>query len=239
MTMTGPSAMAEMLRTMQAVDLSHTLEEHMQIAPSHSRYYHTLWDSHETGSIALANQLIMNEHTGTHVDATAHFMAKGDPAHRYIDETPLSQFYGRALTIDCSHYDDRGLVTVEEIEDWQRRSGLSIEPGDIVLFRFGWDRYWVPRTISRDYVKSWPGLSREAAQYLVGKQVKTVGCDTIAIDSSYKSDAPVHYVLLGNGVNIIENLTRLDQVLGECFLFVLPLKVKEGSGSPVRALAFK
>lgn len=236
--MSNIQALSELIAGMKVIDLTHTLEEDMPIFPTHSRYYHTLWDSQETGSAALLYQLLINEHTGTHIDATAHFIAKGHPAHRYMDETPVTQFFGRALTLDFSHYTDSDTVSVGEIEQWERENG-PIRPGDLVFLRFGWDRYWVPRSVDRTYSRSWPGLGGEAAEYLVSKGIKAVGCDVLAIDSSAARGAPAHYALLGSGVNIIENLTRLDEILGESFVFISPLKIKEGSGSPVRAMAFK
>jgi kynurenine formamidase len=227
-----------LLAGMEVIDLTHILEENMPIYPTHSRYFHTLWDTFENGSRALIYQLIINEHTGTHMDATAHFMKESHPAHRYMAETEVSQFFGRALTIDLSHYKDTDLVSEVEIQQWEQ-AHYPIEPGDNILLHFGWDRYWVPRSVNLTYSQSWPGLSGEAAEYMVSKQVKAVGCDVLAIDSSYADGTPAHLALLGNGVNIIENLTNLDQIIGESYLLAFPLKVKDGSGSPIRALAFK
>ncbi|WP_274653146.1 cyclase family protein [Paenibacillus humicola] len=235
--MSKASQLSALLSSMKVIDLSQTLEENMPVVESHSRYYHTLIDSFETGSIALAYQLLIGEHCGTHMDATAHFIHEGHPAHRYMDETPVEHFFGRALTLDFSHYTETNAVTPGEIERWEREN-QPIRQGDIVLFRFGWDRYWVPRTVSRDYSRKWPGITGEAAELLVARGVKTVGCDAIAIDGSKAPESPAHYALLGNGVNIVENLTNLDQIVGESVVFIAPLKVKTGSGAPMRALAF-
>jgi kynurenine formamidase len=131
-------------------------------------------------------------------------------------ETPIDKCFGRALTMDFKHYKDTDLVSVDEIKSWEE-ANTPILQDDIVLFRFGWDRYWAPRSVDRTYTHSWPGISGEAAQYLVSMQVKPVGCDTLAIDSSYSADCPAHYALLGNSILIIENLTRLEQIIGESF----------------------
>ncbi len=66
-------SMYKQLAQMKVIDLSHVLEEDMPVYPTHSRYFHTLWDSFETGSPAMVYQLIINEHCGTHMDSTAHF----------------------------------------------------------------------------------------------------------------------------------------------------------------------
>jgi kynurenine formamidase len=236
--MSKAKQLSTLLQSMEVIDLSHTLEEDMPIYPTHSRYFHTLWDSFETGSQALLYQLMINEHCGTHIDATAHFLKEDHPEHHYMAETPVSQCFGRALTLDLSFFKDTDLVTAELIQQWEQEH-YSIEKGDIINFRFGWDRYWEPRSVSRDYSKSWPGLSGEGAEYLVSKRIKAVGCDVLAIDSYYAVGAPAHYALLGNGINIIENLTKLEQIIGESYMVAFPLKIKEGSGSPIRAIAFK
>lgn len=236
--MSNARKLAHLLQQMEAIDLTHTLEEDMPVHPSHSRYFHTKWDSFETGSIALVNQLIINEHCGTHMDATAHFLKSNHPQHKYMAQIPIDQFHARALTLDFTSYQAQDLVMKADIESWEAENRV-IEPGDAVIFHFGWDRYWAPRTMSRTYTDAWPGLSGEAAQYLVSKQVKAVGCDTLAIDSSTSAEHPAHYALLGNGIVIIENLTRLGEIVGEAYLFAFPLKIKNGSGSPIRAIAFK
>ncbi|UQZ83412.1 Kynurenine formamidase [Paenibacillus konkukensis] len=227
----------ELLAGMRLIDLSHTLEEEMPVYPTHSRYFHTKWDSFDTGSPALVGQLLINEHCGTHVDATGHFLQEGHPEHRYMAETPLSNCMGRAVTLDFAHYTDQDLVSIDELREWEQANG-PIEPGDIVLFRFGWDRHYAPRNVDRSYTASWPGISGEAAEYLVSRKIKAVGCDTLAIDGSGSSGNPAHYSLLGSGINIFENLKGLDRTLGESFFIGLPLKIKGGSGSPVRAVAF-
>lgn len=235
--MTQAQRIAALLADMEVVDLTHTLEEDMPVYPTHARYFHGLWESHATGSVALSYQLTIHEHCGTHMDATAHFLGEGDPARKFMADTPVEQFYARALTIDCSTCADTDVVQRGDIERWEREHA-EIAAGDAVLFRFGWDRYWAPRSVDRTYTASWPGLSGEAAAYLAAKRVKAVGCDTLAIDSSYSRDNAAHYALLGSGINIIENLTLLECIVGESLLFAMPLKIKEGSGSPIRALAF-
>ncbi|MDB5085814.1 MAG: putative cyclase [Bacilli bacterium] len=230
--------LGKMLNQFEVIDLTHVLEEDMPVYPTHSRYAHTLWDSFETGSPALVYQLLINEHCGTHMDATAHFLKQDHPEHRWMAEISTDKFHSRALTMDFSHYGDTDLVSKAEIEAWEREN-LQIEPNDTVLLHFGWDRHWTPRSVGHAYTKSWPGVSEAAAVYLAEKRIKAIGCDTLAIDSSYSTTNPAHYVLLGNGIVIIENLTNLGKISGESYLFAFPLKIKEGSGSPIRAIAFK
>ncbi|WP_248927051.1 cyclase family protein [Paenibacillus hamazuiensis] len=229
--------LADWLSGMELVDLSHELEEDMPVYPTHSRYVHSKWDSFETGSPALVCQLLIGEHCGTHMDATGHFLQEGHPQHQYMAQTPLERCIGRALTLDFGHYEAGDLVSKEEIISWEKSNG-EIGGGDIVLLRFGWDRYWAPRSVSRAYTDRWPGIDGEAAAYLAAKGIKAVGCDTLAIDGSLSKGNPAHYALLGSGINIFENLKGLDRILGESLFIGFPLKIKGGSGSPIRAAAF-
>ena len=64
-----------------------------------------------------------------------------------------------------------------------------------------------------------------------------MGCDTVAVDAFGSEENPAHYTLLGNEVYIVENLKNLDKLPSFCFFMAFPLKVKDGSGSPVRAVA--
>jgi arylformamidase len=71
----------------------------------------------------------------------------------------------------------------------------------------------------------------------VGKCVSLVGCLTLAIDATVSTENPAHYALLGSEVNIVENLHNLDRLPPFCLFLALPLKIRGGSGSPVRAVA--
>lgn len=236
--MSALADLAHLLGRMDLVDLSQPYLEDMPAQHGHSRYFHGLWDSFETGSIALSYQLVLNEHSGTHVDAPAHFVPTGHPAHRTIDEEPLDRFHGRALTFDVRERVGSEVVSAADLLHLEAALGVQIGKGDIVFLHFGWDQLWGPRSQGRDYVTSYPGLSRDGAELLVERGVSTVGSDTISIDPTGVADAPAHQVLLGSGVLIVENLTSLARVVGQSYAFIAPLKIGGGSGAPTRAFAF-
>ena len=178
----------------------------------------------------------MSEHTGTHMDAPLHFIPEGH-AHYGVDEIPLERLAGRAATIDATDLGmDDLLMRVEHIGSWEEEHG-SIEAGDRVLIRYGWDRRWAAGPEGRRFLEDWPGLSGEAAGYLLAKGVSLVGCDTLAVDATISTENPAHYALLGNEVYIVENLKNLERLPPFCLFLALPLKIKGGSGSPVRAVA--
>ncbi|HEX6710073.1 MAG TPA: cyclase family protein, partial [Rubrobacter sp.] len=189
------------------IDLSHTLEENIPAYPTHARFGRTLYESYEYGDVALHHGLSMSEHTGTHMDAPLHFISEGR-AHFGTDEIPLDRLAGRAATIDATELGE-DLLRAESIESWEEEHG-SIEAGDRVLIRYGWDERWATGPEGRRFLEDWPGLSGEAAEYLVGKGVSLVGCDTLAIDATVSESNPAHYALLGSEVYIVENLKNLD-----------------------------
>ena len=228
-------ALVERLRSFRWVDLSHTLEDGMPAWPTHARFGRTLYESYTYGDLALHYGLTMGEHTGTHADAPLHFIQEGS-AHYGIDEVPLERLAGRAATIDATDLGAGGLLGADRIRAWEREHG-PIEPRDTVLIRYGWDERWTTGPEGRRFLEDWPGLSGEAAEYLVGKGVSLVGCDTVSVDAAVSAENPAHYALLGNEVYIVENLENLDLLPPFCLSLVLPLKIRGGSGSPVRAVA--
>jgi kynurenine formamidase len=226
------------LREARRVDLSQTLEEHMPNFPTHSKFFHNLWGSYELGGRSLSYQLQVHEHNGTHVDAPVHFVSDRNPdAHKTIEQIDPGHLIGRGVRLDCRGSKEGDYVSADFIKDWETQHG-AVESGDIVLFNFGWSEHWGLPPGNRRYLVDWPGVSVDAAEYLVSKSVAAVGVDTLSPDPPAALDAhPVHPVLLEREVLIIENLTRLHE-LPDFFLFMaMPLKIRLGSGSPIRAIA--
>lgn len=214
------------------IDLSQTMEPDMPVWFSHPHYYCSEHEHYDKGDGFFLNFLSFGEHTGTHVDAPAHFVKGGS----CIDEQPTLQYCGRGAKIDASALPARGLISLAMIRDWEAAHG-PIQAGDIVLFDVGYAKLWGLKPHSQQFLADWPGLSPEGAQYLVDRQVKAVGTDAISLDAFGQAASPSHGVLLNNQVMIIENLTNLDKIQDFCLFIALPLKIKGGSGSPVRAIA--
>ncbi|MEJ7841330.1 MAG: cyclase family protein [Rubrobacter sp.] len=217
------------------IDLSHTLEEGIPAWPTHARFSSTIYESQELGDVATHHGLTISEHTGTHMDAPLHFVPEG-PAHYGTDGIPLERLAGRAAKIEATDLGPDDLLTVDHIASWEREHG-PIERGDRVLVRYGWDERWTTGLEGRRFLEDWPGLSGGAAEYLVGKGIALVGCDTLAVDAAGSPENPAHHALLGNEVYIVENLKNLDRLPPFSLFLALPLKIKGGSGSPVRAVA--
>jgi kynurenine formamidase len=231
------AALSDALRTSRLIDLSQPLEEHMPHYPTHSRFLHNLWGSYWHGDRALTYQLVMSEHNGTHVDAPAHFISDATPsAHVTIENVPLSRLMGRGVRVDCREFREGDYVSPSFVAEWETVRG-SLEAGDIVLFNFGWSAHWGLRPHHGRYIDDWPGVGIEAAEYLLGKSIAALGVDTLSPDPPLAlRTKPLHPIVLEKQVLIIENLCNLEQ-LPDFFLFLaLPLKIRGGSGSPIRAV---
>jgi kynurenine formamidase len=229
--------LSETLRGARFIDLSQTLEEHMPHYPTHSKYFHNLWGSYWHGNRSLSYQITMNEHNGTHVDAPAHFASDAKPhAHVTIEDVPVAKLIGRGARIDCRGMQEGDYVSKGFITDWESKHG-ALQTGDIIAFNFGWSAHWGLRPNGQRYLNDWPGVGMDAAEYLIEKSVAALGVDTLSPDPpAALAGKPIHPVVLEKQILIIENLTNLEQ-LPDFFLFLaLPLKIRGGSGSPIRAV---
>ena len=229
--------LAESLRGARIIDLSQTLEEHMPNHPAHSKYFHNLWGSYKHGNRSLNYQIIMNEHNGTHVDAPAHFLIDPKPhAQVTIENVPLNRLMERGVRLDCRGLKEGDFVSKDFVRAWEAKHG-ALAAGDIVTFNFGWAAHWALRPKDQRYMTDWPCVGMDTAEYLIEKSVAALGVDTLSPDPlAVPAAEMIHPVVLEKQVLIIENLTNLDQ-LPDFFLFIaLPLKIRGGSGSPVRAV---
>jgi kynurenine formamidase len=236
--MSDVSAVLAQLRKLRAIDLTQTLEEHIPRFPTHALFFHNLWSSCQHGGRSLHYQLVMHEHNGTHVDAPIHFLENAPPdAHVTIERVPVTQLMGRGVRMDCRGIGAGEYISKRQVAEWESRHS-TLEAGDIVLFNFGWSAKWALRPQDGGYVENWPGVGMDVAEYLVSKKVAALGVDTLSPDPPEAlRTRPIHPVVLQTQMLIVENLCNLDQ-LPDFFIFLaFPLKIREGSGSPLRAVA--
>ena len=233
--------LVELYTKCDIIDLSATLENGVPRWPTHPPLvlHHTI--SHEHDGY-FSNTIFMPEHIGTHCDAPAHSHAS--MPEFTIDTFTLDAMVGPAVVIDLSPLnlqagEQRGK---EVVLDWEEKHG-QIQPGDIVLFNFGWlARHWHTDAQWTYYSKNSPGLSGDAIELLYQRGIKALGSDIIACDQAIldgvtvKSYAHEEY-MLPNGIPLIEELANLESLPPRCFFIALPLKIKGGSGSPLRPIA--
>lgn len=187
------------------------------------------------------------EHGGTHIDAPVHF-AQG---RQSVDELTLSQLIGPAVKIDVSEKalaDRDYLISLDDIQAWESEHG-RIPKGSIVLFQTGYGRFWPD---AEQYLGTalrgeegvaalhFPGLHPVAAAWLVGNRaIKCVGIDTASIDYGQANTYGSHVALMINNVPALENVANMEQVpVKGAHVFALPVKIRGGSGAPLRIAAF-
>jgi kynurenine formamidase len=187
------------------------------------------------------------EHGGTHIDAPVHFAENG----RKLDEIPLTQLIGPAIKIEVSDKASANrdyLITVDDIKNWEAQNG-AIPEWSIVLLQTGFGKYWPDKENylgtdqnGEEAVKDlhFPGLDPEAAKWLVeNRKIKAVGIDTASIDYGQSTMFGSHVALMTNNVPAFENVANMDKLPAKGFQIVaLPMKIKGGSGGPLRKAAF-
>lgn len=165
-------------------------------------------------------------HHGTHLDCPLHFEADGISA----DKADVGNFYGTAFLADCTSFKKGECIPVSHFE----LLDIKWEKVKWIVLQTGWYKFWG----TKKYFDDFPVLSEDAAHFLVEKQIVGIGLDVISIDAIHSADYPIHKVILGNGLFIIENLTNLHSIKRDYFnLAAFPLKLINGDGSPVRAAA--
>ncbi|CEP68948.1 Putative cyclase [Moorella glycerini] len=221
------------------IDLSQEIYQGMSVFPMHQRTFIMVNMTHEenqkmTGSKTLgfsARNLLISEHGPTHCDAVWEYNPEGPT----IDKMPLTHFWGDAICVDLSHVPPSRYITVEDLEQALAKAGLEIQAGDIFLMYTGhYDRNYGTDKWQTEYT----GLSYEAAEWLAQKGVVNIGVDAPAIDHPADLDFSGHWVCGKYNMTNTENLCNLDKVVNRRFLFMgLPLRIRDGSGSPIRAVA--
>lgn len=186
----------------------------------------------------------MSEHGGTHIDAPIHF-AEGRLA---VDEIPLQKLIAPAVVIDVrpSVADNRDYrLSREDLDKWESRHG-PIQAGAVVLMFTGWGKGWPDpsrylgsATPSDPKTLHFPGFSKEAAEFLVKeRRVDGIGIDTPSIDYGPSDDFIVHQIVNGANLYGLENVANLDRLPPKgAILIALPIKIKGGTGGPVRIIA--
>ncbi|MBD8007590.1 cyclase family protein [Bacillus norwichensis] len=218
------------------VDLSQEIYQGMPIFPLHQPTH--IWQniSHEEslkkiGFEFATNNILINEHGGTHTDATYEF----DPNGKYINDMPLEYYYGPAVCLDVSHVSPDGYITPSDLESALQKSQQVLEKGDIVLLYTG---HYNRKFGTDEWLIRYTGLNYEGAKWLAERGVVNIGIDSPSVDNPKDDRYSGHLVCREYGISNTENLINLDQVAGMRFLyFGLPLKIREGTGSPIRAVA--
>lgn len=230
------------------VDLSHPFDEQTIYWPTEEGFKLEKEQEGRTdkGYYYASNKFSAPEHGGTHIDAPRHF-AEG---HNTVDQIPLEQLMGQAIVVDvrqqCKENADYQ-ITADDFQKWEKANG-AIPKGSIVLLRTGYAAYWSNR---QKYMGTdergaqavaklhFPGLHPDAARWLVtNRTIKAIGLDTPSIDYGQSTLFESHRILFDKQIPAFENLDSLDSLpLNNFIVIALPMKIRGGSGGPLRIVA--
>ena len=222
----------------RVVDLSGDIYTGMPTFALHQQPFifvnHTHAESVERFGVKMpfeAHNLLISEHTGTHPDAIFEY----DPKGPTLDATPLAYYYGAAVCLDLTTGRHPAWIGPEELDRALAQSGQEIRRGDIVILYTGHrERTWP----SQSYLVDQAGLSDAGARWLGERGVVNIGIDAVSIDHSDDAEMSAHVVCREYHIVNTESLANLHEVVNQRFTYYgLPLNIRAGTGSPIRAIA--
>ena len=239
------TALGDALREATFYDVSPVIDERLPVFPGHPPIaLEATARTHERDGYFLQT-LSFGEHTGAHVDAPAHAVAAR--ADRTIDRYPVDRFIAPYVKYDLTTFEPKpgDLVTAAMLEEVEARDGIGVQAGDVAIVQFGWDRYLRPESddpAERSWwIRNAPGLAADACERLAGAGVTGVGSDTATCDAAVvvgviTSSVGHDRVFLPNEILLFEGLIGLADAPRRGVFVGLPLRIRGGSGSPIRAV---
>jgi kynurenine formamidase len=223
----------------EVVDLTHDLKEGTPLFPGGVAF--SLEPLTQLTDGYYMNSFVCGEHTGTHVDAPAHF-GKGLPS---VDEISPTRLVSQGILINVqakSGANSDYVLTLLELQQWEKTNG-RIPPRSLVILNTGWHQRWESpdRYLNRDDTGTmhFPGFGADAVRFLIKERdVNGLGIDTASIDSGKNTAFDSHKALLLAGRYQVENLDSLNLLPARGFsVIVAPMKISRGSGAPARVFA--
>jgi kynurenine formamidase len=245
-----PKDPSEILSSAKWIDLTHDFDSNAVYWPTNIKFRHdTVFCSvNDKGYYYASFKYSAEEHGGTHFDAPLHFGEGGES----IEKVGVERLHGPGVVVDVTVQSAANRdyqVTVADIENWENANG-RIPDGAIILLNTGFGKYWIDHLRYTGTLKSgvegvkelhFPGLEPAAAKWLSGqRKIKAVGLDTPSIDYGPTVDFMSHRILCAAGISIYENVANLDQLPAKgAYIIALPMKIKGGSGAPLRIVALQ
>ena len=209
------------------IDLTLTISESIPSFPGSPKPQFISWSNLKEDGYNL-ELLFLSSHTGTHLDAPYHFVKNG----LKINQIPLDRLIGKAILIKIKKTKNNA-ITKSDIILFEKKNGKIPNKSSIFFFT-GWQK----NLQKKNYFTENPGLDISAAKYIASKKINLVGIDSPSIDLGNDESFNVHHIFSKNNILIVENLTNLKKIPSKEFNFtILPLKLKDATGSPVRAVA--
>jgi arylformamidase len=185
-----------------------------------------------------SSQASLSTHTGCHVESELHVLEGG----RAIDALPLERVIGSAAVLDLTPVEPRALLDAAALERARQTleaGGEALRRGDVVLLRTG----WADRALGTpDYFRDSPGLAADAAEWLVEREPRCIGCDFFEEPAAREPgwEAPefvVHRTILGAGIPLVEGLVGLGDLPPRCDFYAPFFKFGGIEAAPARAFA--
>jgi arylformamidase len=181
---------------------------------------------------------LMSLHTGTHVESALHTIENGEP----IDGVALDRVIGEAVLLDLTPTEPMQIMDVADLEEGNEKleaAGESILPGDILLLRTDWAQEHIG---TQKYFTESPGLTEEAAKWLVERRPKSVGCDFFEEPAARRpgwtaDEFVVHGAILGANIPLIEGLVNLRDLPPRVRFFAPFYRFSGVESAPARAFA--
>ena len=182
----------------------------------------------------VVNTLILCDHCSTHVDVFAHFSkARREDT---VEKMPLEMFYTEAICLDLSHFPPKSLMGVKDMEEALAKHDLAVHKGDTVLLHTG---HYARTFGTPAFLTDWAGIAAEVVSFFAHRGATAFGVESVGPGIFGVSNREVHQLCGELDIIHYENLVNLDQLVGKGrFHFIaFPLKIRGGTGSPVRAVA--
>lgn len=182
------------------------------------------WSTLNNGDPANVTMLHFGAHTGTHIDAPAHFIAGA----RRVEEIPVEILIGDARVVEIA--EDVHSIDAAQVND------AHLDGAQRVLFKTRNSSFW--KDTSNGFRTDFTYIANDGAQALVDAGVKLVGIDYLSVEEFQSGNFDTHLTLLGSGIVIIEGLDLSDLAPGDYELICLPLKIADGAGdgAPARVV---
>ncbi|HEU5119566.1 MAG TPA: cyclase family protein [Candidatus Nitrosocosmicus sp.] len=211
---------------MQIIDLTQEIDESTQVFPGSPKVSLLQWSNYESHKFA-SEVIFCSTHIGTHIDAPYHFKRGGCTVESISLGKLIVQDKIKVLKIERK---DNEIIEIDDLKNQQ------IMENDSILINTDWSKY---KNMKKYFTKN-PGLSKAAADYLAKIKINLIGIDSPNIDPASDGEFSSHKIFSENNIPILENLMNLDKLLNKKFtLIALPLKLKNCSGSPIRAVAIQ
>jgi len=238
-----------LLQNAQWIDLTYSFDENSVYWPTNTPFKHdtVFCGINDKGYFYSSFKFSAEEHGGTHFDAPIHFSANKNT----IEKVPLLQLKGPGVVVNVAEKALKNrdyLISVEDFLDWEKKYG-RIPDNAIVLVYTGHDELYYSnreKCLGTNLTGAaavpqlhFPGLSAEGAKWLAEeRKINAVGLDTPSIDYGQSSDFMAHRILCEHSLTVYENVANLDKLPESgSYIIALPMKIKGGSGSPLRIVA--